>query len=313
MANPPAPKTTKRRKRLERTDDLPAFQLTARDISLIDQIYQLRAATTDQLQRLVFPATAGGSLKGRMTHCQYRLKLLYHHGYVTRDERPTRLSDGRQPLVYFPDKKGIELLAAQAGVEPNSLDWRPRDNTAKAGHFFLEHLLATNEVRIALMLAAQVQGLTLVRWLDDRTLRRSEMKEHVVMPGEGRVAIVPDGFFQVKTKEGKVFSHFLEADRRTVVGVSSKSGRRDWARKVRAFTAFYESGQYGRRYSAEQFRVLTVTTGAVRLANLKTITEEAGGGRRFWFTTYEQLTSKTALSAPIWSVAGSSDAYALLG
>ena len=97
-----------------------------------------------------------------------------------------------------------------------------------------------------------------------------------------------------------------------MVGVSSKSGRRDWARKVRAYSAFYESGQYAQRYSAEQFRVLTVTTGAVRLANLKTITEEAGGGRRFWFTTYEQLTSQTAFSAPVWSVAGSNDTYALL-
>lgn len=307
-----SPSSAKRRKRLERAKELPAFQITQRDITLIDWIYQLRAATTDQLQRLCFPAEAGHSLKGRMTHCQYRLKLLYHHGYVTRDERPTRLSDGRQPLVYFPDKQGIELLAAQAGVDTADLDWRVRDNTTKAGHFFLEHLLATNEVRIAFVLATRASKISLTRWLDDRTLRRREMTEHVMIPGEGKVAIVPDGFFRLETPQGQIFSHFLEADRRTVVGVSSKSGRRDWARKVRAFSAFQQSGQYQKRYNAAEFRVLTVTTGQQRLENLKGITEQAGGGRRFWFTTYEQLTGTTALHGEIWKVAGAAGSYSLL-
>lgn len=295
----------KRRKRLERTLDLPGFQLTERDIRLVDWIYRLRAATTDQLQRLLFPSGSLYSERGRRTQCQYRLKLLFHHGYVTRDERPMRISDGKQPLVYFLDKRGAELLAAQAGVEVTDLDWRARDNTAKAGHLFLEHLLATNDVRIAFTLAAETKGLALPVWLDDRTLRRAEMKAYVLIPGEDKVAIVPDGFFQLEFPDGMVFSHFLEADRRTVTGVSNKAGRRDWARKVRAFSAFKESGQYEQRYGAAEFRVLTVTTGAQRLENLKAITEAEGGGRRFWFTTYEQLTSETALSAPIWAVAGS--------
>lgn len=311
MSTPALDRATHRRKRLERSNDPPAFQLTQRDTQLIDWIYQLRAATTDQLQRLLFPAD-GYSPKGRLTHCQYRLKLLYHHGYVTRDERPTRLSDGRQPLVYFLDTRGAELLAAQAGVEVGRLDWRARDNAAKAGHFFLEHLLATNEVRINLTVAAHRAGVEVVRWLDDRTLRRTEMKEYVHIPGEGKVAIVPDGFFELSSGTPTPWAHFLEADRRTVVGVSSKAGRRDWVRKVRAYTAFAESGQYAARYKAKDFRVLIVTTGETRLANLKAITQDAGGQRRFWFTTYEQITNESALYGEIWAIAGTEGHYRLL-
>jgi hypothetical protein len=58
--------------------------------------------------------------------------------------------------------------------------------------------------------------------------------------------------------------------------------------------------------------VLTVTTGERRLANLKKITEEAGGKSRFWFTTFEQLTSNTALNQPIWQIAGREGEYSLV-
>jgi len=34
-----------------------------------------------------------------------RLKLLFHHGYLFRDEQPTKLTEGRRPLVYVLDQK----------------------------------------------------------------------------------------------------------------------------------------------------------------------------------------------------------------
>lgn len=228
---------------------------------------------------------------------------MYHNGYLARDERPTKLSEGRQALVYFLDRGGAQVLSAYSKIEVEELDWRPRENVAGASHLFLDHLLHTSDVRIALTQAAAA-GWEVVRWIDDRSLRRREMKEYVTIPGEtGRVAIVPDGIFSLVRGQA-LFHHFLEVDLRTVVGLSGKSGRRDWARKVKAYLAYYQSGQYERRYGAKKFRVLTVTTGATRLENLRRITEEAGGKAIFWFTTFEQLAVDPLLTTPIWSVAG---------
>ena len=103
-----------RRKLLKRDvgETRPVVRLTERDVAIIQAIYEYRALTTTQIQRLLFPVGDGhASSRGRPVHCQQRLKLLYHNEYVTRDERPTKLSEGRQALVYFLDKKGAQLLS----------------------------------------------------------------------------------------------------------------------------------------------------------------------------------------------------------
>jgi hypothetical protein len=76
--------------------------------------------------------------------------------------------------------------------------------------------------------------------------------------------------------------------------------------------AYFQSGQYAKRYKAQSFRVLTVTTGAGRLENLLRITEEAGGKSIFWFTTYEALSAQRFVAAPIWSVANREGLSALI-
>ncbi len=53
-----------------------------------------------------------------------------------------------------------------------------------------------------------------------------------------------------------------------------------------------------------RIRVLTVTTSQQRLANPKAVTERAGGGVMFWFTTFDLGNAENALSAPFWRMAG---------
>ena len=291
---------------------LPPFRLTPRDIAIVNACYEYRALTTPQVQRLFFTRSAA---RGQLVHCQYRLKLLFQHGYLYRDEQPTKLSEGRRPLVYFLDRKGATLLAQCLGLTDSDLDWRAKDNAAGAKHLFIDHLLKTNDIRIAMTLAAQQQHVTLERWLDDKTLKSRQMKETVTLRNnkgeEQQVALIPDGYVHLDTANGPRH-HFLEADLRTMVGLSSKSGRRDWARKIRLYLAYKDSGKFDERYGARSFRVLTVTTGQRRLENLKQITEESGGQARFWFTTFDQLTPETILSASIWHVAGREGRHALL-
>jgi hypothetical protein len=83
-------------------------------------------------------------------------------------------------------------------------------------------------------------------------------------------------------------------------------------RKVRAYMAYYRSGQYHARYGTRSLRVLTVTTSQKRLANLKASTEQAGGGPMFWFTTFDRVNTENILSAPIWQVAGDKGNHSLI-
>jgi hypothetical protein len=315
---PTPPSASSPRLRLTRRaawEHLPPFRLTSRDISIIRAVDTCRALTTPQVQALLFARTLSESAShGEISsRCQRRLQLLYHYGYLLRDEQPQRLSEGRKPLVYFLDERGAQLLAEQSGIEPEQIDWRRKDS--RVSYPFLAHLLATNDVRIAVMQAAGRLGWCIERWLDDKALKSRHMKDYVTLVGpqggEKRAAVVPDGYFALDTGQA-VHHHLLEIDLRTVIGRSSQWGRRDWARKVAAYLAYYRSGNYQRRYSAGSMRVLTITTGERRLANLKGITERAGGRARFWFTTFERVTPQTVLTQPIWQVGGRQNLHSLL-
>jgi hypothetical protein len=274
-------------------------------------LYTYRALDSDQLQRLYFPEREGNR-RSRQVHCRHRLALLFHHGYVARDERAIKPTDGRKPLVYFLDKKGAELLVQCAGIDPDELDWRPRDSVKGASDLFLEHLLQTNEVRIALTLAAPAAHAELVRWVDDKTLRSRHWKDYVTLTTEQgaaqKVAIVPDGYGQLSTvnQNGEQINDyfFLEVDLGTSTGWADDSQQRSWARKVRAYLEYYTSGMYQARYGTQSLRILTVTTGERRLGHLLAWTERAGGKARFWFTTFAEIQQQNILSDPIWRVAG---------
>lgn len=293
-------------------DNLPPLGLTQRDIAIINACYEYRALTSQQLQRLFF---RHGTDRGQLTQCQLRLKLLYHHGYLYRDEQPTKMSDGRRPLIYFLDRKGAALLAECLDISVTELDWNSKNNAAGAKHLFMDHLLATNDVRISLTLAAAQQGATIERWLDDKTLKSSQMKDLVSIESnkekQQQIAIIPDGYFHLLNDQ-RDYHYLIEADMRTMVGIASKSGRRDWAKKIRSYLVYKDSGKFQERYQAKSFRVLTVTTSDKRLQHLKQVTEEVGGLSLFWFTTFRKIQASNALSVPIWQVAGRAGEHTLL-
>ena len=308
-ANPIPPTEQPRRRQLVRAEVpvRPPLQITERDLAILQAVDDYEVLTTTQILRLLFARTAGGA-RGPLVQCQRRLAKLFHHGLLQRDEQPTRLSEGRLPLLYTLERAGAELLAHDQHVELRQLNWRPRQNKAQTSQFFLGHLLQVNDVRIEVSLAAQDHGYHL-DWLDERTLKSQIGKDVVTVGEQGapaqRTTIIPDGYCNLAGANGR-YHLFWEIDRRTVVGRAHPPERRDWARKVEAYIAYRKSGLFQQRFQAENFRVLTVTTGEQRLANLKHITEEMGGKARFWFTTFASLTAETVLTAPIWEVAGRS-------
>lgn len=77
-----------------------------------------------------------------------------------------------------------------------------------------------------------------------------------------------------------------------------------------AYLTYFRSGKCNARYGMDKVRVLTVNEGGQtgvdrrRLVNLRRVTEEMGGRRRFWFSSLAEIVDKEVLSADIWQVAG---------
>lgn len=288
-----------------KASDRPGMVLTDRDVGILRAVYEYRALSTAQIQALLFTTTTD-------QQCRYRLKLLFQNGYLFRNEQLHTLSEERKPLVYWLDKKGAEVIAEREGITVGDLDWNRQERNVR--YLFLEHLLTTNEVRIAFTLAAQRAGYLLDTWSDERALRRSHKEDEVLIVGEGgeRIAtkLFPDGYFVLDTPQRK-YRHFLEIDRTT----ETVTGK--WAQKIAAYNVYFApmgSGEslYQRRYGVNAGRVIVVTTSAKRLAHLKAETQKEGGKARFWFTTFDQLTATTALTEKIWQVASREDTYAFI-
>lgn len=292
-------------------EDRPPFRMSERDQAIVAAVYTHRTLTSTQIETLFFPDSDH-------TRCNKRLKRLFHHGFLERAEQPQSLTEGRKPLLYMLDERGARLLANLRGVDREAIDWHPRHN--EVGHTFLDHLLETNNVRVAIERAAQQAGWEIETWHNERTLKSREMKDHVTLVGPkgGRhcAAVIPDGYFALNTGQYR-YHHMLEVDRATLTGRSPRWARRDWARKIRVYMEFVKQGLYQKRYGTKSLRVLTVTIGERRMQNLKEITEYVGEEGRgdvdwFWFTTFDKATPDQILTEPVWLRAGEDEPQRLI-
>jgi hypothetical protein len=289
--------------------------LTERDRRIISWVYQMRFLTREQVQRLEFSATTESFAKRR-------LMLLYQHGYL--DRRPLLMDTafGSSKPLYCLDSKGADWLAYAWKMERSELAWKPRDT--QVSDYFMRHLLDTNDFRITLTLAAQEKGWPL-EWIDEATLKSTEMKDYVTDPGQaGEVAVIPDGYFSlhdVPVQGARTRASFaLELDR-------GNMEPRPWKRKVRAYITWWTTGQYQARYQTQSLRVLTVVSAARRardqahetelieahVEKLLSWTEEAGGKRMFWFTAAHMAEQQTVFDKPIWKVATLPGRHSLIG
>jgi hypothetical protein len=290
-----------------------SIRLSRRDLAILAALHASRYLNAPQIQALFWQASKGGEW-GRLKACQRRLRQLNQRHLVRRIELPVKRGEGPKPYIYALDQAGAQLLAGELGLDPREIEWQPKD--AEENYPFLEHTLATNDLRIAFTLAAQTHQGELERWVGEKELKSEGMKEYVTVTGpqgkSQKVALIPDGYFVLRLGE-KRGHFFLEVDRRTVTVEPSVWERRGWVKKVSAYLAYYQDGHYQARFGTRSLRVLTVTTGERRLAHLKGVTETAGAKALFWFTTFAQATSAQVLTEPIWQVAGQEGLTALLG
>lgn len=285
----------------------PRLRLRARDVEIVDAVHRLRVLSTDQIAQLFFP-TAGGEVS---TACRERLRRLVQAGYLERGEQAQRRGDGRLPYLFMLTEKGSALLQEQLGLDPEEIEWKPSYNDPEWS--FLRHQLGINNFYVAVLQAVQDIGWSLQEWADDRILRAAHV-DRVRLPGSDRLyPVVPDAYFQLHGPDGRPQMHFfLEIDRATMSVAAVSHRVKSWQDKIRAYQVYVAGTDIQERYGTNKIRVLTVTTGEKRLANLKAATEAVGGQSRYWFTTERAVTAHAILRNPIWQRASTRGATSLV-
>ena len=274
--------------RHKRVDDPPRMRLTERDTQVVLAVYDYRALRREQIGKLFFPS--------RNT-ANERLQRLYQHGFLERRWSPVEYGQGTSQAIYLLAEKGADLVAQQLGVDRGAVAWQESHN--QVGSPFLEHTLMVNEVRIAVTQAASQAGYRVEKWVKEEELKARKDYVDVSTSGGARrkIAVIADGYFVLNLGDKR--AHFLlEVDRAT-------EANKRWGMRVQAYRIYTESGKYSERYGTRSLRVLTVTIGPKRLANLKRTTERAGGRQMFWFTTLERVGAAEGMfSGRIWEIAG---------
>jgi hypothetical protein len=227
--------------------------VTERDVWLLEAIGKMRFGTTGQLAALGFGGSRWAANK--------RLRKLLDRGLVRAWVR--NLSEEN---VYSLTRLGTRFLAERGGSAepaPNGLDGN------------LTHLLATNDVRVALALGLPAIGSELRWWRSDWELR-----------AHFRERVIPDALFAVtRSDEDQVFA--LELDNRT------RSPRRFLA-KILAYASVRGRGLYG----VHDFLTLVVGRDPDWLARYREAVRTTGIGRAIYFATLE--TVKAGALGPVW-------------
>lgn len=273
----------------------PKMALTERDAEIIRLVESCRLLRGDHLASLFFSSRSTA---------QYRLQRLFQHEFLNRHFLASvSTAPAAAPAIYALGKRGVQVLVDRYGYDRSQIRLLKESSL---GWQAVEHTLAINDVRIAIMRAVEAQGWSLLEWRDEGKFRASP-DYTMVKDSRGKEQqkpVLPDGYFCLETPRGKT-RFFLELDR----GTEELS---KVTPQIAVYEAYIRSGQYAERFQAKSLRILMVTRGARRLQSLKRLVKSAGGERRYWFTTVDQLTAETVLTGHIWEQIGDSTRRALV-
>jgi len=262
----------------------PPMILTERDKRIIGWVYQLRFLTSDQTKLLEF---SGGS----MTACRRRLALLYHNSYLSALQKPVPTGYGSAKRIYCLSRKGKELIEhIHDGADLKDIKWTEKRNIV--ADFFIGHVLAINDVRIAFISGVRKNKNYALSWVPEWEIK--SWKEKVEDPENSGKAlpITPDAFFEIRGQKNRA-CYFLEVDRAT------ETNRR-WRDKVKGYVEYVRSGKYYKRFKSESLRILIATTTPERLNNLLKTTKGVDYSDFFLFTTFKRIKDNNVLFDNIW-------------
>ena len=300
----------------KRASDAPNMDPTDIDAQFCNAVCTYRVLTSHQLQRLFQIGKTGTN---------WRLSRLYQHRFLNRTFLPEEFGKGRKPPLYTLMIKGARLAARYRDVGLNNLDWNSNRKIPKSP--FLEHWMETNNIRIAVALAAERLGFTIQQSLDERQLGRIHKKHKVKIRGlrgkAKRVAVIDDWYCRIDSDlvtKGLLW----ETDMGNVTidsnqdSADSESDDTNWKERIRKHQALFavparrQPSLYETLYKTRSGRLLTATTTPGRIDKLLRITQREGGKSKFWFTNLSEATNEQqVLSGKIWRIAGQDGVHSI--
>jgi len=278
------------------------MQVTKRDREIIRLVHRHRFLRSSQIVAL---------LDGSQQQVLRRLKLLYHHGYLTRPRAQLEYYErgGTRPMVYGLGSKGGTLLERELGITVSG-----KENDDGVGQIFLEHAILVSDVMVTLELACRKSGDIRLLYEDQLALQsfqwRVKVREHGVTLG-----VVPDRIFALEyTDHGGQMQRvyfFLEADRGTMPVVRSGLAQTSFYRKLIAYEATWTQKIHQRKLGIHRFRVLTVTINAIRVTSLLEACSRLKRGHGLFLFADRTVLDKDPFS-PVWQCGKSAKISALL-
>jgi len=238
-----------------------SVRVTERDLDIFGALCKMRFLTTKQAARLFFNDSSWAANK--------RLRRLFNARLVKVWVRSLS-----QDNIYSITRRGLSVLDAE------DLDLSPKATYPRGLDRNLDHLLAINQVRIALALGLPRIGAEINWWRSDWELRT---------PGKRR--IIPDAFFVIqwteKTKD--VFALELDNNTRSVRG---------FIKKILGYSSLITSGKG--LYGINVFMVLVVGQDPKWTERYRLTLSQTRMAVRVWFTTMDAIEKEGAAGA-IWN------------
>jgi hypothetical protein len=273
--------TTERLPRFVRQPRALPFQITERDEEILKIAARHRYVTSAHVVALIETIFPGSSEQQVLR----RLQFLFHSGHLSRPKAQVdtyKAGGGSRPLIYAIGNRGIDLLAAKFNFRRASVDWQQKARTAVRGE--IEHGCEITDFMVAIEIACRRRGTLQVIHFDEilATIAPQETAKSrrpyqwpVALRWKGSDLVLhptPDRIFGIRDlgrREGtnrKFF--FLEADRGTMPTERKDLSKTSMLRKLVGYAETYRRDLHAKRYNLPNVRVLTVTPGRQRIANI---------------------------------------------
>lgn len=211
--------------------------------------------------------------------------MLYHSGHLSRPKAQVdtyKAGGGSRPIVYALGNRGIDLLAAKFGFRRASVDWTAKSRTAVRGE--IDHALEISDVMIGLEIACRRRGTLQLIHFDEilATIAPEETRASrrpyqwpVALRWKGSDLVLhptPDRIFGIRDLErpegrNRKF-YFMEGDRGTMPTTRRDLSKTSYLRKLVGYSYTYRHDLHAKRYGLPNVRVLTITPGRTRIANI---------------------------------------------
>jgi hypothetical protein len=281
MLTEPATASAERLPRfVRRPREIRGFEITERDEEILKIVARHRFATSAHVVALIGALYPGSSEQPVLR----RLQTLFHSSFLSRPKAQVdtyKAGGGSRPIVYAIGNRGIDHLAAKFGFRRASVDWTAKARTAVRGE--IEHALEITDFMVWLELACRRTGRLQFIYFDEILASAPEETRASRRPYQWPVALrwkgsdivlhpTPDAIFGIRDLERREGANrkffFLEADRGTMPTARRDLTKTSFLRKIMGYAATYRHDLHTKRYGLPNVRVLTVTPGRQRIANI---------------------------------------------